>query len=89
MHLQVTYWGAWIQEEFWRNVLSVVVVSVVVISLTIGTLGGYALARSNFRCFLVADRSTHLRAMPHITLVSGYCLHFLNGIYGASSQLPL
>lgn len=73
------YSGAWIQEEFWRNVLntSFVVTFTVVISLTIGTLGGYALARSGFRyAFWILIAALVFRAMPHITLVSGYLLPF-------------
>lgn len=73
------YYGAWIQEEFWRNVLNtlVVVFFTVVISLTIGTLGGYALARSGFRyAFWLLIAALVFRAMPHITLVSGYLLPF-------------
>lgn len=73
------YWGAWIQEEFWRNVINTVIVvsCTVVISLTIGTLGGYALARSNFRyAFWLLIAALIFRAMPHITLVSGYLLPF-------------
>lgn len=73
------YYGAWIQEEFWRNVLntSVIVFFTVVISLTFGTLGGYALARSGFRyAFWILMAALVFRAMPHITLVSGYMLPF-------------
>ena len=73
------YTGAWIQEEFWRNVLNttVVVTFTVIISLTIGTLGGYALARSGFRyAFWILIAGLVFRAMPHITLVSGYLLPF-------------
>ncbi|MEO0486435.1 MAG: carbohydrate ABC transporter permease [Pseudomonadota bacterium] len=73
------YYGAWIQEEFWRNVIntSIVVVCTVVISLTLGTLGGYALARSGFRyAFWLLIAALVFRAMPHITLVSGYLLPF-------------
>ncbi|RLK03477.1 carbohydrate ABC transporter permease [Ruegeria conchae] len=73
------YFGAWIQEEFWRNVLntSIVVVFTVVISLTLGTLGGYALARSGYRyAFWLLIAALVFRAMPHITLVSGYLLPF-------------
>ena len=73
------YYGAWIQEEFWRNVLNtiVIVVFTVVISLTLGTLGGYALARSGFRyAFWLLIAALIFRAMPHITLVSGYLLPF-------------
>ena len=69
------YEGAWIQEEFWRAAIQSIVVCffVVTISLTLGTLGGYALARSTYRYafwFLLA--ALIFRAMPPITLVSGY-----------------
>ena len=73
------YEGAWIQEEFWRAALNtfIVVFSVVVISLTLGTLGGYALARSGYRyAFWLLMLALIFRAMPHITLVSGYLLPF-------------
>ena len=73
------YFGAWVQEEFWRNALNtlIVVVATVVISLTMGTLGGYALARSGFRyAFWLLIAALVFRAMPHITLVSGYLLPF-------------
>ena len=73
------YYGAWVQEEFWRAALNtgIVVVFTVVISLTIGTLGVYALARSGFRyAFWLLMLALVFRAMPHITLVSGYLLPF-------------
>ena len=73
------YEGAWVTHEFWRSVIntSIVVVSVVVISLTLGTLGGYALARSGYRyAFWLLMLALIFRAMPHITLVSGYLLPF-------------
>ena len=73
------YFGAWIQEEFWRNARNtlIVVVCTVIISLTFGTLGGYALARSGFRyAFFLLIAALIFRAMPHITLVSGYLLPF-------------
>lgn len=73
------YYGAWVQEEFWRNVLNttLVVVSVVCISLTFGTLGGFALARSGKRyAFWILMAALVFRAMPHITLVSGYLIPF-------------
>ena len=51
--------------------------SVVVISLTFGTLGGYALARSGYRyTFWILIAALVFRAMPHVTLVSGYLLPF-------------
>ncbi|MES2666290.1 MAG: carbohydrate ABC transporter permease [Pseudomonadota bacterium] len=73
------YQGAWVEQAFWKSVINtaVVTVSVVVISLTIGTLGGYALARSGFRyTFWILIAALVFRAMPHVTLVSGYLLPF-------------
>ena len=74
------YFGAWVQEEFWKPVTnsSIVIFFTVIISLTIGTLGGYALARSGRRyAFWILMAALVFRAMPHITLVSGYLLPFL------------
>ncbi len=73
------YDGAWVTNEFWRAGLNtlIVVVSVVTISLTFGTLGGYALARSGYRyVFWILIVALVFRAMPHVTLVSGYLLPF-------------
>lgn len=73
------YQGAWVEKEFWRAAMNtaIVTVSVVVLSLTIATLGGYALARSGFRyAFWLLIIALIFRAMPHITLVSGYLLPF-------------
>ncbi|MCH1464208.1 MAG: carbohydrate ABC transporter permease [Alphaproteobacteria bacterium] len=73
------YVGAWIQEEFWRAVINTAIVCffVVCTSLTIGTLGGYALSRSGFRyTFWLLITALIFRAMPPITLVSGYLLPF-------------
>ncbi|NKB50857.1 MAG: ABC transporter permease subunit [Rhizobiaceae bacterium] len=69
------YYGAWIQEEFWRNVLNTTLVCIFVVatSLTIGTLGGYALSRSGYKyVFWLLIIALIFRAMPPITLVSGY-----------------
>lgn len=80
------YEGAWIEKEFWRAALNtmIVVVCVVIISLTFGTLGGYALARSGYRyAFWLLMLALVFRAMPHITLVSGYLLPFFEwGVWG-------
>jgi ABC-type glycerol-3-phosphate transport system permease component len=73
------YYGAWVQEEFWRAALnsSIVCFCVVAISLTCGTLGGYALSRSTFRyAFWFLMFALFARAMPHMTLVAGYLLPF-------------
>ena len=51
----------------------------VTISLTLGTLGGYALSRSGFKyVFWLLIAALIFRAMPPITLVSGYLLQFFN-----------
>ncbi|WP_375254299.1 carbohydrate ABC transporter permease [Yoonia sp.] len=73
------YYGAWVQEEFWRAALNTVIVcvAVVTISLTCGTLGGYALSRSTYRyAFWFLLFALMFRATPPITLVSGYLLPF-------------
>lgn len=80
------YRGAWITRSFWRAVLNtaVVTVSVVLISLTFGALAGYALSRSTNRyAFWILIIALIFRAMPHITLVSGYLQpFFLLGVWG-------
>jgi len=73
------YYGAWIEEEFWRAALNTAIVCfcVVTISLTCGTLGGYALSRSTYRyAFWFLFFALIFRALPPITLVSGYLLPF-------------
>lgn len=73
------YEGAWIQEEFWKSVINTAIVCLFVVctSLTIGTLGGYALSRSGYRyTFWLLIIALIFRAMPPITLVSGYLLPF-------------
>ncbi|MEO0359170.1 MAG: carbohydrate ABC transporter permease, partial [Pseudomonadota bacterium] len=69
------YEGAFVQEEFWRNAINtlLVCICVVTVSLTIGTLGGYALSRSGKKYvfwFLIV--ALMFRALPQVTLVSGY-----------------
>ncbi|MGB2534194.1 MAG: carbohydrate ABC transporter permease [Candidatus Puniceispirillum sp.] len=80
------YEGAWIKEEFWRSSVNTMIMtfSVVAISLTLGTLGGYALSRSGYRyAFWILIVALVFRAMPHITLVSGYLLPFFQlNLYG-------
>ncbi|MEM9970844.1 MAG: carbohydrate ABC transporter permease, partial [Pseudomonadota bacterium] len=73
------YEGAWIQERFWVNTLNTAVICLFVVctSLTIGTLGGYALSRSTFNyAFWLLIIALIFRAMPPITLVAGYLLPF-------------
>jgi len=73
------YEGAWVEQAFWKAALNtgIVVIFTVIISLTLGTLGGYALARSGNRyAFWILMLALVFRAMPHVTLVSGYLLPF-------------
>ena len=73
------YINSWIEGEFWRaarNTL-IVTVSVTTISLLLGTLGAYALSRSTYKyTFWILIAALVFRAMPHITLVSGYLFPF-------------
>ena len=73
------YKGAWVKEEFWRNVINTLIICffVVCTSLTIGTLGAYALSRSSYRyTFFLLITALIFRAMPPVTLVAGYMLPF-------------
>ena len=73
------YKEAWIEGEFWYAARNTVIVTffVVTISLFLGTLGGYALSRSTHRyAFWILITALVFRAMPHITLVSGYLFPF-------------
>lgn len=80
------YHGAWIENSFWKAAINTAIVTffVVIISLTFGTLGGYALSRSHNRyAFWLLIAALIFRAMPHITLISGYLLPFFQmGIWG-------
>lgn len=73
------YRGVWIEQQFWKPAARTLIVSaaVVVISLAFGTLGGYALARSNQRyAFFILIAALVFRAIPGITLISGYLQPF-------------
>lgn len=73
------YRGAWIERGFHLAVWNTAIVTVCVtaISLLFGTLGGYALSRSSRNyTFWILIAALVFRAMPHITLVSGYLLPF-------------
>ncbi|QFT71120.1 Trehalose transport system permease protein SugB (plasmid) [Labrenzia sp. THAF35] len=73
------YRGAWIEREFYHSVWNTTIVTICVtsISLLFGTLGGYALSRSSRNyTFWILIAALVFRAMPHITLVSGFLLPF-------------
>ncbi|WP_375569387.1 carbohydrate ABC transporter permease [Ahrensia marina] len=75
------YQAVWIDNEFWRNFVNslIVTVGVVTVSLTVGTLAGYALARSGSQlAFWILIIALVFRALPHSVLVAGYLPVFVN-----------
>ncbi len=76
----------WIENAFYRQFLNTVFVTtgVVTISLTIGTLAGYGLARTRTAwAFWILLAALVFRALPHSTLVTGYLPPFIElGLYG-------
>ena len=73
------YVESWTEGEFGKAALNTIIVtfSVVSISLFLGTLGAYALSRSTYKyTFWILIAALIFRAMPHITLVSGYLFPF-------------
>ena len=75
------YRAVWIEHEFYRNFLNSMLVTagVVTISLTVGTLAGYALARAHSSlAFWLLITALIFRALPHSVLVTGYIPPFIN-----------
>jgi trehalose/maltose transport system permease protein len=75
------YYAVWVKHEFWRNFLNSLTVTagVVTVSLTVGTLAGYALARSRSSlAFWLLIAALIFRALPHSVLVTGYIPPFVN-----------
>ncbi len=71
------YREVWVEGYFWKATLNtwIVTISVVILSLALGALGAYALSRSPYRyAVYLLIAALVFRAMPHITLVSGYLL---------------
>jgi trehalose/maltose transport system permease protein len=74
------YRAVWVQQEFYRNFLNSMLVTfgVVTVSLTVGTLAGYGLARSpSSLAFWLLVIALVFRALPHSVLVTGYVPAFL------------
>ena len=74
------YRAVWVQHAFWRNFLNSMVVTtgVVTISLTVGTLAAFALARSRTSlAFWLLIAALIFRAMPPSVLVAGYLPAFI------------
>ena len=80
------YLSVWVGNEFYKQFLNTMIVTggVVTISLTVGTLAGYGLARSNSMiAFWLLIFALIFRALPHSVLVTGYLEPFINyGLYG-------
>ncbi|WP_300012994.1 carbohydrate ABC transporter permease [uncultured Roseobacter sp.] len=75
------YVAVWAENEFYRNFLNSMLVTagVVTISLTVGTLAGYGLARSGSDlAFWLLIVALVFRALPHSVLVAGYLPVFIN-----------
>ena len=75
------YVAVWAENEFYRNFLNSMLVTagVVTISLTVGTLAGYGLARSGSDlAFWLLILALVFRALPHSVLVAGYLPVFIN-----------
>jgi multiple sugar transport system permease protein len=74
------YHAVWIEHQFYRNFLNSLLVTtgVVTISLSVGTLAGYALARTPSRlAFWLLISALIFRALPHSVLVTGYLPSFI------------
>lgn len=74
------YRAVWIGHAFWRNFENSLLVTagVVGVSLTVGTLAGYALARSQTGfAFGLLILALIFRALPYTVLVSGYLPLFI------------
>ncbi len=74
------YEAVWVDRGFTRNFTNSMIVTtgVVVVSLTVGTLAGYGLARSDsLIAFWLLVVALVFRALPHSVLVSGYLPYFI------------
>jgi trehalose/maltose transport system permease protein len=75
------YRAVWVENAFWQNFVNSmqVTLGVTAISLTCGTLAGYALARSGaWIAFAILIVALIFRALPHSVLVTGYLPVFIN-----------
>ena len=75
------YRAVWVEHAFWRNFLNSMLVTagVVTISLTVGTLAAFALARSRTAlAFWLLVMALVFRALPPSVLVAGYLPAFIS-----------
>ncbi len=69
------YFHVWFVDEFWRYGINTVIVTfaTVAVSLTVGCLAGYALARYGGRMgFWLLVAALVFRALPHVVLLTAY-----------------
>ena len=74
------YRAVWVSHQFYRNFENSLLVTagVVCVSLTVGTLAGYALARTQTSfAFALLTTALIFRALPYSVLVSGYLPLFI------------
>ncbi|MEJ6392636.1 carbohydrate ABC transporter permease [Gymnodinialimonas sp. 2305UL16-5] len=75
------YQSIWVERDFHQNFINSLIVTggVVTVSLTVGTLAGYGLARSGSNiAFWLLITALIFRALPHSVLVAGYLPVFVN-----------
>lgn len=75
------YYTVWIDRGFSKNFMNSLIVTtgVVTVSLTVGTLAGYGLARSGSTlAFWILIIALIFRALPHSVLVAGYLPVFIS-----------
>lgn len=80
------YTSVWVGNAFYKHLANtlVVTVGVVAVSLTVGTLAGYGLARTRTPLvFWILIMALVFRAVPGSTIVTGYLSPFIEwGLYG-------
>ena len=75
------YYAVWVENAFYQNFMNSLIVTagVTTISLTVGTLAGYGLARAGtMLAFWILIIALVFRALPHSVLVAGYLPFFIN-----------
>lgn len=75
------YRAVWVENAFYENFINSLIITagVVTVSLTVGTLAGYGLARSGSGlAFWILIVALVFRALPHSVLVAGYLPPFIN-----------
>lgn len=75
------YYAVWVDNAFYQNFVNSLIVTagVTTISLSVGTIAGYGLARAGtMLAFWILITALVFRALPHSVLVAGYLPFFIN-----------